>query len=114
MQGRFVLRLAKKLVERSFNLSQRGAKFVNHTSHRLTITHATVQVLHPSFQWLRLTTVAHMLKSAGQLLTPILHLRVSRIQILVGGLQIQDGSRDLHGDCRCRRLAGAQSDVNRT
>ena len=97
MQRNFVNRIAKKCVQRFFDLSECGAQFINDATHDLTVADPAVQVFHPTFQRLGLSTRIDVLQTPCKAVATLCHVRVRRVQILIGRLKIQHRSGHFHG-----------------
>ena len=114
MQRGLVGRVAEELVQRFFRLTQRGAQFVHHAAHGLAVADPAIQIFDPGFERFGLPAGAHMGQALRQPGGALGHVRVGRVQILVGGLEVQDGGCHLHRDRRARRLATAHGVVDGT
>ena len=99
-----VLRIPEELVERFFDLPERGVQLIHHAAHRLAVTDPAVQVLHPSLHGLGLRAGEHPIEPLRKPCAPLGHLRLGRIEVVISGFEIQDRSRHLHRDRGRRRL----------
>ena len=104
MQGNLVKGVAKECIQGLLNATQRRSQFVNDASHDLAIADSAVQLLHPGLKRLGLTARIDMLHPGCETGAARLHLRVSRVQVVVGSLQIQHHGSNFHGKCGRRRL----------
>jgi hypothetical protein len=73
MQRHPVLRVAEKLVERLFDLAERGAQFIHHAAHGLAVADPAVEVLHPDFEGLRWGARHYMVEPLRQTRTTFCH-----------------------------------------
>ena len=96
VQRQPVLRASEKLVKRFLNLAERGAQFSHHAAHGLAITDPAVEILHPALERLRLGAGQHAVEPLRQARAALCHVRLGRIEVVVGGLQVQHRSRHLH------------------
>ena len=102
-----VLRIAEKLVQRFFNLTQRSSQFVHHAAHGLAVADPAVQLLHPPFKRFRLCAAYHVVQAVRQPGAALGHPGFRRIEIVVRRLQVQDGGGNFHRHRRRRRLSNA-------
>ena len=112
LQGGFVLGVAKKDVQRFFKLAQRHPQFAHHTAHGLFVTDTAVELLHPAFQRLGLTSRADCFQTLRQVAGPDGQLGIVGVQIFEGSLQVKHRGCDLHGQFDPRRLRGSGGAVD--
>ena len=103
-----VARSAKELVERFFKLAQMGTQLVDHCAHRLSIADAAVELFHPGFERLRMTTFTSAVDAAGELHGARSQLPIVRVEVFESRFEVQHRGRDFHGKHGGRRLTGAQ------
>ena len=97
-----VVWIAEKLVHCAFGFAQGGTQFAHYTAHRLMVTDAAVELLHPRLQRLGLGAGAHMVKTLCQTLGALCQLFGRRIQFLQSRLQVKHRSSHFHRKS-CRR-----------
>ena len=114
MQWYTVLRTAEELIQRLFDLPQGVAQFIHHAAHGLAITDTPVQILHPRFHRLRMGAGGDIFEPLRKTLAALGHLGLGRVQVFVGGLEVQHRCRHLHRDRRRRWLTRTCRGLHRT
>ena len=93
-------RIPEILIDLLFGFRQGGAQFLHHAANGLAIRDPTVQVLHPTFQWLGSLPLADRSNALGQTAHALLLIGVIELAIFQGSFEVQQAGGHFHGQAR--------------
>ena len=112
-QAGLVLRVAEEVVEQLLELSQGRPQLAHHAAHGLAVADTAVQLLHPGFQRLSLSALAHAVEPLGQPRGARGQLRIRRVKVFERGFEVEDGSCHFHCQLGPGRACGPRHTIDR-